>query len=395
MNINRSKLLVIIYADIEGYPPTMNQIRSLQDEFSEIRVLQRGYVERRSNFFSDNVKFKNIKKNIGYSQQLNGSMFLKMKLYISFILNIGVQIFSYRPTVILIYDPVALFCFSFVNRLGNSKTIIWYHNHDIIEILGSSKLEKVVKTKEQAIMKEIDIFSLPAMERFNHFDLSGFKGQFLFIPNYPSLALYSKYFKSRERNIKTFNLLFQGSIGSGHGLEEIINILGWNEEIEKNIMLHLKGNVHEQYKADLIKIANNQGKGEFVKFHPYTEYEKVPELASKCELGIAIFLKTDVMNSTLGTSSNKIYEYGAVGTPIVYFRNDHFDKYLGECKWAFPTDLSNYSLLKVVSAVNSKFDYYSNSAFLDFSERVNFELSQPQVIEALTSVALKKKNNTF
>jgi hypothetical protein len=395
MKINRPKLLVLIYTDVEGYPPTMNQIRSLQDAFSEIRVVQRGNIAKRSNFFSDNVKFKNIKKNIGYSQQLNGSIFLKMKLYVSFILNIGVQIFSYRPTVILIYDPVALFCFSFLKRFVNSKTLIWYHNHDVIEISGGSKLEKVIKTKEHAIMKELDIFSLPAMERLNHFDLSNFKGQFLFIPNYPSLSLYSRYFKSREQNSKTFNILFQGSIGPGHGLEEIINILGWNEEIEKNIMLHLKGNVHAQYKADLIKIANNQGKGEFVKFHPYTEYEKVPELASKCELGIAIFLKTDVMNTTLGTSSNKIYEYGAVGTPILYFKNDHFDKYLGECKWAFPTDLSNNSLLKVVNEINANLQYYSNAAFVDFSERFNFELSQAKVKEALTSVALKKKDNTF
>lgn len=394
MKINIPKLLVIIYADIEGYPPTMNQVRSLQFEFSEIRVVQRGYIAKRSNFFSDNVKFKNIKQNIGYSQQLNGSIFLKMKLYISFILNIGLQIFSYRPTMILIYDPVALFCFSFVKKIVNQKTLIWYHNHDIMEISGGSKLEKVVKIKEQAIMKELDIFSIPAMERLNHFELSGFKGQFLFIPNYPSLALYSKYFKSRERNINTFNLLFQGSIGPGHGLEEIINVLGWDEQIEKNIMLHLKGNVNEQYKIDLENITNNQGKGEFVKFHPYTEYEKVPELASKCELGIAIFLKTDIMNSTLGTSSNKIYEYGAVGTPILYFKNDHFDKYLGECKWAFPTDLSNDSLLKIIREVNSNFDDYSNAAFVDFSERFNFELSQPQVKEALASVALKKKSNT-
>ena len=47
------------------------------------------------------------------------------------------------------------------------------------------------------------------------------------------LSLSHSFFKIRENlNSNVFNIVFQGSIGEGHGIEEVINVLGYNSDIK-------------------------------------------------------------------------------------------------------------------------------------------------------------------
>ena len=68
-------------------------------------------------------------------------------------------------------------------------------------------------------------------------------------------------------------------------------------------------------------------------------------------IGIGIHRKEDIMNKTLGTSSNKIYEYAAAGLPVLLYDNQQFRNYLGKYKWAFFTDCSKASLISALETM--------------------------------------------
>jgi hypothetical protein len=369
--MNNNKLLILIYADIEGYPPTLNMLGLLASEYSQIKVIQRQYLSERSNLRAENLVEINVCKSSGFEVQMYGSIIKKIQLYLGFYLQIFWQIVIFRPTVILIYDPIALALYSIVPKRRNHN--LWYHNHDIIEDTGNNSVAKILKNLEKREFSKLDIFSLPAIERKKYFDLRNFKGKFLFIPNFPSLNLYESFYKNRAGNREEFNLLFQGSIGEGHGLELIVETLGFNQNLNKIINLHLKGRISDIYKSQILEIAAKNNCSENIYFHQYTKYDDVPKLAAQCDLGIAIFTKTDIMNSTLGTSSNKIYEYAAVGTPIVYYDNSHFESHLGSKSWAFATDLTVDSIFEIIMKVDKNFKELSTVAYDDFVRNYNFE----------------------
>jgi hypothetical protein len=79
------------------------------------------------------------------------------------------------------------------------------------------------------------------------------------------------------------------------------------------------------------------------------------------------------MNTTVGTASNKIYEYAALGLPVVLYDTPHFRHHLGERRWAFFTTLSETSLLHTLQVVTECYDDAARAATEDFHRELNFE----------------------
>ena len=190
---------------------------------------------------------------------------------------------------------------------------IWYHNHDVYDIkyLKKFSLSWFALKIQKRIFKRIKLFTLPSIERKKYFNLNYFNGLYFTIPNYPS----SNNIMKNELKLSTkgdIKIIFQGSIGTGHGFEEIIKILN-NKINGKSLKLILKGFVTKEYKNHLLNIAKKHSTQNKVVFSGITNYSKVKDITLKSDIGIAIFTKNDIMNSTLGTASNKIYEYVACG----------------------------------------------------------------------------------
>ncbi len=384
--MRKTKIIVSLYGEVQGYPPTINMINVLAKNNFEVLLICRNS-DGLEGIIDKNVEIFNIYNNISTQRQMSGSFFLKSKLYFSFFFKYLNLLKKKKPDITLIYDPFALainyVSFYFVLK----RNILWYHNHDVLDKFENKGLKtKILGLIEKNSFKKIDYFTLPSKERLTYFPIKNFKGKYFVIPNYPSLDFYNFFYTNRSFDFDHFNIVFQGSIGDGHGIEEIISILGWNEIINKNINLHLKGRISDDYKSNLTSLASYYGKQDYLIYHNYSPYSEVPELASKCQLGIAIFTKNDIMNRTLGTASNKIYEYAAVGTPILYFKDEHFEKYLLKYVWAFDSDLSIKNIISVISEINRNFKLYSQSAYKSFITENNFEHFAKLIITELQNV---------
>jgi hypothetical protein len=91
------------------------------------------------------------------------------------------------------------------------------------------------------------------------------------------------------------------------------------------------------------------------------------------------------MHVTLGTASNKLYEYAALGLPVLYLGREHFNRYLGLYPWAVPVELSPESITRAIAGIMSRFAYYSASAHESFAKELNFERYFAPVIQELDS----------
>lgn len=366
--------LVVIYGEIIGFPPTFNMLNYLSKK-STVSVISRG-LDHTTGLISQDVKKYFIGKNINAARQLEINILFKFYLYFKFIAELFKIIKRENPTYILAYDPVALAFVFLSSKILGKNFQIWYHNHDILEINSkSSILQRLIKFLEIKSFSTLNIFSLPSIERKGYFPLKVFKGDFFLIPNYPSRIFYQNFYLNRTKNINNeFHFIFQGSISKGHGIEQIIPFIGQKYSYYgKKIYLNLKGKIDKEYKKNLINLSNVHENSDFLIFYDYSSYEHVPLLASKCHLGIAIFTQNDIMNNSLGSASNKIYEYIAVGTPIIYFNNQHFNNYLSKYSWAFATDLSQNSILDIIGQVTNKFDKISYLANESFNNEFYFE----------------------
>lgn len=375
---DNASVLILFYADIQGFPPTINLINFLKKKVKNIILVNR------SQFlidFGKNVQIQSVGRKYSVKDQMHGSYTLKAYLYLKFIILTFKSLYFNKPNIVIVIDPVALFLYRVVNFFSFRKSYLWYHNHDVLQPSQNIfHLNYWVSYIERISFKDIDMFTLPSIERLIYFPINKLKGEYFVLPNYPSLEFYNDFYNKRTFNQKEFNIIYQGTISENHGIEEVMYLLGYNSEINKTIILNLKGRIDSSYKNYLFTLATKLNCLEYLRFHDYTTYSEVPVLASKCQLGIAIFKSNDIMNSTLGSASNKIYEYAAVGTPVIYLKKEHFISYLNERKWAFSTDLSLLSLINIVKSVNNDFVNISFDAYNDFQNDFNFEKMISKII---------------
>jgi hypothetical protein len=93
----------------------------------------------------------------------------------------------------------------------------------------------------------------------------------------------------------------------------------------------------------------------------------------KCHLGIAVHQGRDEVSKTLGTASNKIYEYLASGLPVLLHDNEQFRKNLGSKPWLFYYNGDTTHLENYIKHVQINFRELSGNAILDFEENYCFE----------------------
>lgn len=379
--------MAAIYYHPESYPPTLNAIQELSGIMDNITIVYRPHLPD-SWSYETNVALVPSDKQMSAREQESASTIKKIKLFFAFTRDLYRVCRSDKPDIILIYDSLALLAYSILRPLIFYPHKLWYHNHDISETNGQRmfSLGWFAARVEKIIFSRIDIFTLPSEERKKYFDMSVFKGRYFFIPNFPSKYFYASFYNHAERSHDEIKLIFQGRIGPGHGIEEIIPMLGKKIKGRK-IKLILKGFADPSYKDVINQLLNtNQINAKYLEWVPYGPYKEVALVSSACHIGIAIFNKLDVMNQTLGTASNKIYEYAAVGLPVIYLRDSAVAKFLSQYDWAFPVVLEKDSLENAISNIMENYDQLSSAAYLSFSDKLNYEYNFRKLAEFLTTL---------
>lgn len=378
-NLLYKSIVVSIYYDPDFYPPTINAIINLSELCEELIVVTRNH-SKHDFPFPGNVRLVKIGDLMSVQDSERASLIKKIKSFLDFTFCLWNQMRKSNVDLVLLYDAIPLFSYFLTRTLSGRKKFIWYHNHDMP---NTHKVRKFsigwFATKyEFSAMGHIDYFTLPSLDRLRFYPKWTDSNRFFTIPNYPSLKVYKK----REDNLflnDEIKLIFQGTIGEEHALENIIRLL--NEKIGgKSIKLVLKGGVRPHYRDQLDELAKKTNTSDKLTWVPLGPYSELPSLTSTCHIGIAIYMGNDNVRKTLGTASNKIYEYAASGLPVILYDNEQFRKYLGQQPWAFFTDGSIGSLRNCIDEIMQKFTTASKQSRASFEEELNFEFSFSQLI---------------
>lgn len=372
----KEKVLVVgVYAFPEAYPPTLNAMTILSKHFDKIYILSRN-ITRDEWVFPPNIQVLNTGERISIRESERKGVAWKAWSFVLYTLNMFWLCIKHRPKLVLLYDPIPFFAFSSIKKLLSSKPLIWYHNHDVLDskLLTRFNIAKLAWQNEQKSFSDLDYFSLPAEERRAYFPMQNLKGKYFFIPNLPALSFYQKFRQDRAiQNTQEIRVIYQGHIGKGHGIEAIIEYILPKTIENKGFSLVLKGIIGADYKQELEALAAQYEISDKLEFHGFGAYQDLPVLTSGCHIGIGIHTGQDIMNKTLATASNKIYEYIALGLPVILSDSAHFRLHFEQYPWASFTDLTEESLISVFTNIVQNYQSLSNRALSDFDTEFNFE----------------------
>ncbi|MCZ4244708.1 hypothetical protein [Pedobacter punctiformis] len=375
------KIVAAVYSHPEYYPPTLNAINVLSNHVEKIEVISRN-VKENEIVFPGNVKLKKSGDFKKIRETETAGYFWKLKSFILFSIKFYQSISKTSPEWVIVYDPIPLLSYQLFRRFLRCKPKLWYHNHDVLDMIKIKKysISWFAKKAEQNSFNQLNVFSLPSEERKQYFPLDKFNGEYFFLPNYPSLA--SGFKRNYIKAPSSLKLIYQGHIGEGHGLIEIIKYLK-NQKTGLNISLTLIGNRDNHFENILLNLIRELDLSDVVKIMSPVPYFNLKEITALHDIGLAIHEPVNLAFNTAATSSNKIYEYSALGLPVLLYDNIAYRKKLDRRAWAFFTDLTENSLEKNILAINGQYFNLSKSAIEDFSRDLNFENNFSKILSYL------------
>lgn len=376
------KILISVYSHPEFYPPTLNAVRMLSKLFDGITIVSRNVLDSDWNYPAQ-VKLVTSGEKISIRESEVQPFFKKILAFFLFLATLRNAIKNEKPEWVLVYNEIPLFALKIIRFTGIKSFKVWYHNHDPMELqeLKRTSVSYWSKRTEAGSFGWINLFTLPANERTKYFNLENFRGHYFYLPNLPSLEFYADVYSEKLPDGNSVKILYQGFINETKGIEEIITLIKANMP-ELSVYLTLLGTIRPDYKQSLSEKIRSEGVEHNVIFHPFISYKNLPFQTNTHHIGLAVYhSRTDAVGSTVGTASNKIYEYAACGLPVIVYDNIHFREHLGKYPWIFFTDLTTESLNTVIRDIISNYGSLSISARESFVTELNYEKYFNLVIE--------------
>ncbi len=374
-------------------PPTQNAILMLRRCFGRV-VFFRNNTTFPPDFYLEAPELKEIGAACASLESRRKNALWKLARFGRYVLALRRELASRQYRLVVIHDYFALLAFHLAQKSAQYRGFVWFNSYDVIEPdsrPGRFTIQKMVISRHEKLFEDVDFFSLPTEERKRWYPIDRVKRGVFVIPNFPAVTYYQR-FQSRRRTAPkdVIRLIYMGALGPGHGYEEIIPLLK-TPVAGRSLALVLKGWIEETYKRTLIDLAQRDDVLDRLEFVGYGPYPQVAELAASCAIGLALFTGQNVMNRTLGTASNKIYEYAAVGMPVIFLDTPYWRSHFEHRSWAFFTDLTERSIRGTIETILSRYNEASAAAFQDFRDGFNFE---KVFLPALRTVVNALSNST-
>jgi glycosyltransferase involved in cell wall biosynthesis len=365
------KIVAAIYNPPELFPPTLWAVEELSKKAGDVTIVTRNIAVEPWPFRGAVIVVR-----LGNEMQLSQPLPAHRKAadFFKFYYELKRQVQKAAKSgevICVAYDSIALFAFYLMRRKLKDR-LLWFHSHDVQEVKGLSKLSVSwwAKHYEPNAIKRTRLFTLPSAERLKYYGVDDYKGSIHVVPNYPSKQFLEglRLPLPQLTDEAAIRLIYQGSISPGHCLEEVMEAMKDNR-----LELTLIGWCSPDYKAALQALAVKLGLKERVHFADPVPYRKLYAITAAHHIGLAIHKPENIIYSTGGTASNKIYEYVSVGLPVILYDSEHFRKHCGRFKWAAFTDGSPASVRHCIMEIAAAYSEMSTAAKQDFLDTLNYE----------------------
>ncbi|MBD2335788.1 glycosyltransferase [Calothrix sp. FACHB-156] len=373
--MGKKTISIIIYANPDHYPPTINAIHLLAEHFDIVLIGRNQDLPVWE--YPANVKVHRLGNYTSVREREQKSAITKIYEYINFVTKASLLIKN--VSLIYAYDAFAYVAAYLCQQMQIRSIPLIYHNHDLSgQLFPLSSLSGWVQRGEKKWVHKANVVVFPSQERALLFQkLTDFQGNITIVPNFPRKSYFTEnpnFQNIISQRLQKNTILLQGNISIKNSLLELINSLNYLDDF---IKLKLIGPIQQPDKDLMTDLAIRNHLTERVKYYLPVPYRELASHTWEASIGVCLYKKADINHQTMGTASNKIYEYAACGLPVIVSDQPDYRANLGNEIWVRFADPDRpESIAYAVKDIFSNQEKYTQlclAARQAFEEKYNYE----------------------
>ena len=373
----KPQLLITIYANPDYYPPTVYAVQILSCYFT-IHILCRNMDEPIRNWPAD-VTIERIGQYAAVRDKEAASAAEKLIEYGKFIARTRARIKQMQPAIVYSYDPHA-FVASLIGRAGRKSTPVMFHLHELPETqnLAWRSLEGWVVRAALAGTRSADTVVFPEKYRARHWLMAAQDSRApIIVPNCPGQSYFSAPMDWNEtiaRRFRAREVVYVGQASADNGqLEALRAIAKTGGEIRMRVI----GDYRPEFGTTFDALARELGVMDRVSLDGWLAEDELVARASRASAGLSLHKPVSKSLEYLGSASNKLFEYAAMGLPAVVPDRASYRDFLGDAEWVTYADIEEpESIARAIDSIFADRERYvamSRAARHAFEERYNYE----------------------
>jgi glycosyltransferase involved in cell wall biosynthesis len=373
--MGKQSIGMLIYANPDHYPPTINAVHLLSEQFDLVVIGRNQDIPDRE--YPNNVKIYRLGKYTTVREREQASVGAKLWEYICFVFQ--ARHLLKQVSLVYAYDAFGYVAACICQLLIWQKVPLLYQCHETSEHLAPlSSLTGLIHRAERAWIHKAAVVVFPEKDRADFSQkVTNLPKEPLIVPNFP-LKDYFKFSEDwnllSENRWENITLFYRGSISDSSAMQETITAAS---------LLDLKVNIkfvgfltpaNAEKLASWVAHTNISNSFTYLGTLPYKDLQGYT-LAST--IGFALYKNTYFDRVACVTACNKIYEYAACGLPVIVSNFPNYREYLGNESWVhFANPEDPHSIAIAVQDILRDFaDYQAMclAARRAFEEKYNYE----------------------
>jgi glycosyltransferase involved in cell wall biosynthesis len=373
--MGRPKIGIVVYGNPDYYPPTVNAIHLLAENY-DITLIGRNQ-ESPDRRYPDNVKVYRLGIYSSVKAREKASIFSKLCEYINFVKETNIILAD--AALIYVYDPFSYVAICLSSKFTLNKVPIIYHHHETSEIIYPlTSLSGWIQRLENLWINQASTIVFPDLDRAEFFQtLVTIDTLPTIVPNFP-LKSYFTFDVNWEALItqrwQDIVLFYRGTISDASAMKEMVASAAM---IARESKIQFIGFLSEANAAELTDYVEQNSQADRFNYLGIVPYEQLQPYTLNATVGFALYKNTSFDRVACATACNKIYEYAACGLPIIVSDFPSYRNYLSGESWvhfADPEDPKSISL--AIEDILRDFENYRKmclAARQSFEEKFNYE----------------------
>ena len=389
-----SALLVVFYADPDGYPPTVNAVRLLAEHF-RVRILARAEAQARGITWPEGIRIDRLGPGLSTRERDAAPAADKLREYLAFILAVRRALAEDRPSVVYAYEPHALGALA----LSGCRAPIVYHRHESEAPFVWKNLQSWIGLLALRRAPRAELVVFPERLRAAEYQrLSGDDRPPLVVPNFPLRAAFpppdlAALIPERLRGPVAH---YRGAVGSENGIVQMVGAL---RHLSPAISLRVSGRAEPAFVRELEGLAASLGCAGRLRYDGFVPFEQLNVETARSAVGLVLYQAVSNNLTNNVSATNKLYEYAACGLPVVVPDRPAFREFLAGEAWVEYADARDpASIARAIEACLSggpaRYEQRARAARRAFEERLNFEAVFGPLLDRILRMSTAPRDRT-
>ncbi|MGB0061028.1 glycosyltransferase family 4 protein [Candidatus Binatus sp.] len=302
----------------------------------------------------------------------------KLIEYATFAVRTRALITQTRPAVVYSYDPHA-FVASMLGRIGRRSIPLIFHLHELPETRGLSRssLEGWVVRAALRGTKSASAVVFPERFRARHWLMAANDSRApIIVPNCPGQNYFPgpcDWSETIAARFRAREVVYIGHVSADNGHLEGLRALALTDGSRMRVI----GGYRPEFGVTFNALARQLGVADRVSLDGWLRQDDLIARASAAGAGLSLHKPVSKGLEYLGSASNKLFEYAAMGLPVVVPNRDSYRDFLNDAEWVRYVDVEQpESIARAIDSIFADRERYaamSRAARRAFEEQYNYE----------------------